>query len=135
MIMLRKLRDKFITALLFGRFEPIETTISASALVHGAILLGHNLIFGPLLGVSGSLEVFVGSALCISGISIIRSICKEYRQVRRLSAFGQFLSWTLLTVIISYSPLVHYLLHFGYATLSLISAFVYLNLSLGDRND
>lgn len=131
--MIRKLRDKFITAILFGRFEPIETTISASAMVHGILLIGYNAFYGPLLGVNAGLEVFAGTALCISGVSIIRSICMEYHQVRRFSAYGQFLSWTLLSGLILYSPLVHYFLHFGYATLSFIAAFLYLNLSLGDR--
>lgn len=132
---LKKLRNGFIRAILFGRFEPIETTLSASAFIHGMIMVAHNALYGPLLGGSSIVEFFVGSALILSGASIIRSICKDYRKIRRVSAFSQFMSWTLLSVLILSSPTVHYLLHFGYATLSAIAAFLYLNLSLGDDDD
>lgn len=131
-----QLRDRLLKSLLFGRFEPIETTLSASAFVHGAIILIYNFLSSSsLLGVNSGLEVFAGSSLVISGVSVIRSLCKEYSQVRRFSAFGQFLSWTLLALIILSSGQFHYFLHFGYATLALIAAFIYLNLSVGDRND
>lgn len=131
-----ELRDKFLRSLLFGRFEPIETTLSASSSLHGAILLVSNFWLGKsILEVNNSLEIFAGSLLLITGVSVVRSICKDYAQVRKFSAFGQFLSWTLLSILVFSSPGIHYFVHFGYVTLSLIAAFLYLNMSLGVQND
>ena len=136
MEMVKSLTDKFLRSLLFGRFEPIETTLSASSLVHGVIILSSHLFYNKsLLGVNDSLEIFAGSSLVLAGVSVVRSICKDYTQVRRFSMFGQFLSWTLLTILVLVSPGLSVLVHFGYATLSLIAAFLYLNLSLGVRDD
>jgi hypothetical protein len=136
MKVLRKLTDKLFKSLLFGRFEPIETTLSASSLVHGLIILCSHLFYGySILGVNDSLEIFAGSSLAIAGVSVVRSICKDYIQVRRFSMFGQFLAWTVLTILVLVSPGIPALVHFGYATISLIAAFLYLNLSLGDHND
>lgn len=136
MKVLRDLTNKLFRSLLFGRFEPVETTLSASSLVHGGIILSSHLFYGySILGVSDSLEIFAGSSLAIAGVSVVRSICKDYIQVRRFSMFAQFLAWTLLTVLVLVSPGIPILVHLGYATLSLIAAFLYLNLSLGDHND
>jgi hypothetical protein len=136
MKVLKSLADKLLKSLLFGRFEPIETTLSASSFVHGTIILFSHIFYNKsLLGVNDSLEIFAGSSLVIAGVSVVRSICKDYTQVRRFSMFGQFLSWTLLTVLVLVSPGLPVLVHFGYATLSLIAAFLYLNLSLGVHDD
>lgn len=136
MKVLRDLTNKLFRSLLFGRFEPVETTLSASSLVHGGIILSSHLFYGySILGVNDSLEIFAGSSLAIAGVSVVRSICKDYIQVRRFSMFAQFLAWTLLTVLVLVSPGIPILVHLGYATLSLIAAFLYLNLSLGDHND
>jgi len=133
---LRRLRDKLIKALLFGRFEPIQTTLSASSFIHGTIILVSHLVSGEtILNVNSGLEVFAGSALIMSGVAVVRSICKDYTEVRRFSFFGQFLAWTLLSILVLISPGLSVLLYVGYSTLSLIAAFLYLNLSLGVRSD
>lgn len=132
----RALRDKVLKSLLFGRFEPIETALSASSFIHGLIIIGSLAVFdNSILGVNPSIEVFAGSSLVIAGVSLIRSICRDYSEVRRFSMFGQFLAWTMLTALILESPNFVPLVHLGYATLSTIAAFLYLNLSLGVKND
>lgn len=131
-----ELRNKILKSLLFSRFEPIETVLSISAAVHGGIILFYSAFFGiSLLNINNAVEVFAGGALVISSASVIRSLCKEYAEVRRFSAFGQFLSWLLLAALVSISESAISFLHIGYATLAIVSAFVYLNLSVGDQND
>jgi hypothetical protein len=133
---MRNLKNKLIKALFFGHFEPIQTTLSASSFIHGIIILMSHLFSGQtILNVNSGLEVFAGSSLVLSGVSVMRSICKDYTEVRRFSFFGQFLAWTLLSILVLISPGLSVLLYVGYSTLSLIAAFLYLNLSLGVRSD
>ena len=136
MKVLKDLADKLLKSLLFGRFEPIETTLSASSFVHGITILSSHIFYSrSLLEVSNSLEIFAGISLTMAGVSVVRSMCKEYTQIRKASMFAQFLSWTLLTILVSMSPGLPVLVYFGYTTLSAIAAFLYLNLSLGVHND
>jgi hypothetical protein len=131
-----ELKYKIIRALLFGRFEPIQTVISASSFIHGIIIIGSHIMSGrSILGASPSLEVFAGLSLIASGILVVRSICKNYSSARKYSFFAQFMSWAVLSILIIGSPDIPALVYFGYATLSAIAAFLYLNLSLGAKND
>jgi hypothetical protein len=136
MKVLKDLAGKLLKSLLFGRFEPIETTLSASSFLHGTTILSSHIFYNrSLLGVSDSLEIFVGISLVIAGVSVAGSVCKEYPLIRRASMFAQFLSWTLLTIVVLMSPGLPILVYFGYATLAFIAAFLYLNLSLGVHDD
>jgi len=131
-----ELRNKIVKSLLFSRFEPIETVLSISAALHGGIIVFYSIFFNlSLLNINNAVEVFAGGALIISSASVLRSLCKEYFEVRRFSAFGQFLSWLTLAALVSISEKAASFLHIGYVTLAIISAFVYLNLSVGDQND
>ena len=136
MKVLKDLAGKLLKSLLFGRFEPIETTLSASSFVHGSIILSSHIFYNKsLLGVSSNLEIFAGISLVVAGVSVAGSVCKEYVRIRKASMFAQFMSWTLLTIAILLSPGLPILVYFGYATLAFIAAFLYLNLSLGVHDD
>ena len=136
MKVLKSLADKLLKSLLFGRFEPIETTLSASSFVHGITILSSHFFYNKsLLGVSSGLEIFAGVSLVVAGASVAGSVCKDYDRIRKASMFAQFLSWTLLTIVVLLSPGLPVLVYFGYTTLALIAAFLYLNLSLGVHDD
>lgn len=122
-------------ALLFGRFEPVETTIASSSFIHGFIILFYlNILGQSIFQVSTPLEYLTAALLMLFGATWFASICIPRITIRKNSALGQFAAWTMLSVLLLLSPNFHWLVHIGYVSLSLVAAFLYLSLALGENN-
>lgn len=122
-------------ALLFGRFEPVETTIASSSFIHGFIILFYLSILGrSVFQVSEPIEYITAISLMLFGGTWFASICVPRITIRKNSALGQFAAWTMLSVLLLLSPNFHWLVHLGYVSISLVAAFLYLSLSLGQNH-
>jgi hypothetical protein len=124
-----------IKAMLFGRFEPVETTIAASSFIHGLIIMVYlTLSDKSIFVVSPTIEFFTAIILMIFGGTWFASICIPRITIRKNSALGQFAAWTMLSVLLLLSPNFHWLVHVGYVSISLVAAFLYLSLALGENH-
>ena len=131
----KSLYRKMLRAMLFGKFEPVETTISSSSFIHGFIIIVYPVVTGrSIFMVSPPIEFITAVMLMIFGGTWFASICVPRITIRKNSALGQFAAWTMLSVLLLLSPSFHWLVHIGYVTIALVAAFLYLSLALGENN-
>lgn len=134
MAQLKELKYRFIRAILFGKFEPIETAMAFSATIHGAII-------GWLLsGGDGFLSLeptvtkyLISLVLVISGILVVIGVNYNLHLIREYSNMAEFMSWLALLGMVFMSPAANIILYVGYATLAVVSSLVYLNVAVGDE--
>jgi hypothetical protein len=131
---LRDLKYRFFRAILFGRFEPIETAMAFSATIHGAII-GWLLSGGDgFLSLGPTLTKYVVSlVLVISGILVVIAINYNIHLIREYANMAEFVSWLALLGMVFMSPTADVILYVGYATLAVVSSLVYLNVAVGDE--
>lgn len=117
-----------------NRFEPIETVLAASAVIHGLWLMFPGWSYGGVdsaIGAPRSCEIAASLLFITVGtLSFVALGAKAERMLRAVD-FLEFLGWTFFAVLTASAIGLSNILWVPYATLSLLAAFVYLGLSIG----
>jgi hypothetical protein len=135
--MLRRIiTSRLIVALFTGRFEPIEAVLSLSSIVHGVWLLFPYwtvMVDGSVSGAPRIYEQLLGAAMVVAGVVhlIGQMGGKRTFQLRKQASFIKFLLWGFLTWLALLATTASSVIWVPYATIMLVSAFVYLNVSVG----
>jgi hypothetical protein len=120
-----KIRIKLLTILLSSRFDTFEILLSSSAIAHGLTLFS----FGWSALPYAKYEMATAIWMSIFGIYSMYGSSMANVQVRRLANLMLFAGWCFmftLAIVNGYAiPSIAYL------TIMLISAFIYLNVSVG----
>lgn len=122
-------------SILFGRFEPVETILSISAIIHGLWLLFPR---WQLLNVGGSVtsvprvsEVLIATLMVVAGFAHLSSLFWRWHGVHRHTVFVSFLLWGFISYLALLSAGLSSVLPVAYITITLVSAIIYLNVSIG----
>lgn len=131
---------RMFRALLFGRLEPVETILCFSAILHGMWLVfpewGVRAMDNSIGSTGRVFEILVGAFLAAIGAAQLGAMYgKLARKIRINLALIKFILWSFLTWITLGAEGVENIVWVGYLTISLVSASVYLNISLknGDK--
>lgn len=125
---------RMLLALMQNRFEPIETVLSASAIVHGLWLLfpeWSTQAVESALGASRLQEVIVAVLFIVVGSLSFVALAWRLPRLLLTVDFLEFVGWTFFAALAISAAGLTNILWIPYATLSLLAAFVYLGLSIG----
>lgn len=133
------LSNRLLKALLFGRFEPIETVLALSAVVHGLWMLfpywSTSTFADSITGASRPTEIVIGICMALLGMAHLASMAFVWSRLRRHIAFVKFLFWGFLTWLAAIALGLAGVLWIPYLSIMLISGFIYLNISIGVENE
>ncbi len=132
--MKKSLVRRILMALMQNRFEPIETVLSASAIVHGFWLLfpeWSTRAVETAIGAPRLYELGVGVAFIMIGVLSFVALAGRMPRLLRFVDFLEFLGWTFFAALAIAAAGLTNILWIPYATLSLLAAFVYLGMSVG----
>ena len=134
------LRIRVFRAILFGRFEPIETIIAISAIIHGVWLLFPYWSVSGFLGqavASGSRpqEAFIGGMITLFGLFHLAIMATNYGKLRQATTLTSFVFWAFLSWLSFLGTGLSNILWVPYITIMLASGVIYLNVSMGMANE
>lgn len=131
--------EKLTHSILFGRFEPIETVLSSSAIAHGLWLVFPRwqlLNYGvSVTSAPRASEITIAMLLMLVGTVHLASLLWGWHAVHRQTAFVSFLLWVFISYLAILSSGFSSVLPLAYTTITLVSAIIYLNVSLGYNVD
>lgn len=126
---------KIIMAIVRSRFEPVETILAISAMLHGLWLLFPYWGFSSasagetISGASRMFEVGLGIVIFILGLLHIIALGWNLPRLRYNVAFVKFMAWFFFTILAVAAAGYSSIIWITFLTLSLISGSVYLNIS------
>lgn len=129
------LTTRIVLAIVRSRFEPVETILAISAMLHGLWLLfpywglGGSEVGETISGTARIFELSLGSMMFILGLLHIIALARGLQRLRYNVAFLKFMAWFFFTVISVVAAGFSSIIWITFFTLSLISASVYLNVS------
>lgn len=120
-----------------GKLDPVEGTLAFSAVAHGLLLLADvtnaSMIFSANGGPGGIVASrIVGAGLLVSGILVVLANHGKMCVSRQPALLAQFTAWAALFVAVFLNPLSNIILNFGYGTIAIITATIYLVVATGD---
>lgn len=120
-----------------GKLEPVEGALAFSAIAHGILLLSDfsnaSMAFSPTEEHGGALVAkIVGAGLLTSGLLVVLASHGKMCVSRHPALLAQFSAWSALFVAVSLNPLSNIVVNFGYGTISIIAATIYLVVATGD---
>jgi len=132
----KNLRISTFRAILFGRWEPVIAVLSVSACIHGLWLLfpGWQTTQVSITGASREYERGLAYALIVVALTRVISLMMEWRSLVRHSTMAMFLLWGFLAWLAVIAFGFANILWIPYMTIMIVSAFSYLNISLGVDN-
>lgn len=80
------------------------------------------------------MELAVAGLLALAGMVHLSGLLLGIYQVRRYGAFAKFIMWFFFTIIAVMATGFSSVVWFPYATLTLVSALLYLSISVGVGN-
>lgn len=120
-----------------GKLEPVEGALAFSAIAHGVLLLSDfsnaSMVFYPT-GEHGGVVVarIVGAGLLASGLLVVLASHGKMYISRQPALLAQFSAWSALFVAVCLNPFSNIVVNFGYGTIALIAATIYLVVATGD---
>lgn len=73
----------------------------------------------------------LGTGMVGAGLVSVVGLITQFKPIMRHADFAEFVSWVFLTALAYYATSPDNIIWVGYATLALVSAFIYLNVSVG----
>ncbi|MCA1799718.1 MAG: hypothetical protein LC650_00180 [Actinobacteria bacterium] len=128
---------KLILAIMNNRFEPVETVLALSVMLHGFWLLLPQLGNGIVLeaiAFSRTKELVGGAVMVLFGMISLFAIGQGNNRFLATVDFAEFLGWFYLATLAFAAAGFASLLWVPYITLAALSAFVYLGVSVGGQN-
>jgi len=128
--------DKAVRSVLSAKFRPLEFVLSVSAIAHGIWLTILGLectVFssGTLLILATQLELLFASYMVIAGSTSLIAMKLKISSLRRTSSMLLFIGWLFASVIAWLTVGFASMFWISYATISVISAILYINISSG----
>lgn len=126
---------RVLLSLLRSRVEPIQIILALSIIAHGLWVLFPQWVFHISMESISTfprvLEMGLGGGMIIAGGVSVTSLLTQSKTLMRQADFAEFVSWVFLTVLAYLATSPESIIWVGYATLALVSAFIYLNVSVG----
>lgn len=120
-----------------GKLDPVEGTLAFSAIAHGLLLLADfsnaSMVFSPS-GEPGGIAAsrIVGLGLFVSGLLVVLANHGKMCLSRQPALLAQFTAWAALFVAVCLNPFSNVVVNFGYGTIAIIAATIYLVVATGD---
>jgi len=127
---------RIIVPILTRKFEPVEAILGLSAIAHGAWLMTAGwqflrLIEEPTIAPQ-SVEVTFGAYLAVLGLTTLASLSRFIpNSVRSWSNLLLFIGWLFAAAVAFVTTTATGIAWVAYLTIALVSALIYLNVSVG----
>lgn len=136
--MKRTLRDRIIHAFFLSKFEPMETVLALSSILHGLWLMFPEWRFtleaGTPIGEGSRYgEMGLGFLMFLFGAIHIFTIIIDSRKRRKGVLLTEFMLWFFITWLAITATSATSIIWIAYLTIALFAGLIYLNVSFGGR--
>lgn len=132
--------NRIIRAIVRSRFEPVETILAISAVLHGLWLLFPYWGFAAagsdtISGSPRTFEITIGIVLGMLGVLHFTALTWGLQKLRYNVAFMKFMAWFFFVWLAFIAAGPDSIIWISYLTISGISASVYLNISARTKEE